>query len=90
MAEKILIDDKAVPKSQTKVEFLTSDALNAPVPSWANWVFRIVAVVTTVLAFYIAGTNLIAEQWKVEVLLGLKALDMLTLGLSKLFGVVAK
>lgn len=90
MADKVLIDDKAVLKSQTKVEFLTTEALKAQVPSWANWMFRIVAVLTTVVAFYVAGTTLIQEQWKVEVMLGLKTLDMLTLGLSKLFGVVEK
>lgn len=91
MAEKkVLIDNKAVPVADTKTQFLTTEAINAPTPSWAKWLFRSVAILTTVLAFYFGSTNLIAEQWKVEVLLGLKSLDMLVLGFSKLFGQVEK
>lgn len=90
MDKKVLIDNKAVNLSETKVQFLTETALLAQSPSWAKWLFRGVAILTTVLAFYFAGTNLIQEQYKVEVLLGLKAIDMLTLGFSKLFGVVEK
>lgn len=87
MKKHVLIDDKAVPLSQTKSQF---GAFSSPSPMWAKIMFRSVAVLTTVLAFYVAATGLIPEQWKVEVLLGLKSLDMLTLGFSKLFGVVEK
>lgn len=56
-------------------------------PIWAKWVFLITAIVTTVLAFWVAATGLIEENWKVEIMLGLKSLDMLVLGLSKATGV---
>lgn len=84
-SNKVQIDDKLVNKSETKVQF---GAINSPTPQSWKWDFRGVAILTTVVAFYVAGTNLIAEQWKVEVMLALKSLDMLTLGLSKMFGIV--
>lgn len=90
MEKRILINNNVVPVANTKTKFLTSEAVNAPTPSWATWMFRVVAILTTALAFYVAGTSLVQEQWKVEVLLGLKAIDMLTLGFSKLFGLVEK
>lgn len=85
MKKHVLIDNKSVPLSDTKSVF---GAVNSPSPQWAKWIFRGTAILTTVLAFYVAGTQLIPEQWKVEVMLGLKSLDMLTLGFSKLFGLV--
>lgn len=90
MERKVLVDNKALAVSDTKVKFMTAEAISGQSPSWAKWLFRSVAILTTVLAFYVAGTNLIEEQWKVEVMLGLKSLDMLTLGFSKLFGLVEK
>jgi hypothetical protein len=87
MKKNVLIDDKQTLLTKTKVQF---GALNSPTPNWAKWMFRSVAILTTVLAFYVAGTQLIAEQWKVEVMLGLKSIDMLTLGFSKMFGIVEK
>jgi predicted DNA repair protein MutK len=90
MAEKVQIDDKLVPKSQTKVEFFTNDALKGQVPGWANWAFRITIIVTTVAVFWVGGTNLISQDNKIEVMLALKTLDALVLGLSKLFGIVEK
>lgn len=71
-----------------KTEFATKAAIGAPTPEWAKWIFRIVAIITTVLAFWVAGTTLIAEAYKVEVMLGLKAIDMLVLLFSKAFGIV--
>lgn len=85
MKKHVLINEKAIPIADTKSVF---GAVNAPSPQWAKWIFRGTAILTTVLAFYVAGTQLIPEQWKVEVMLGLKSLDMLTLGFSKLFGLV--
>lgn len=85
MEKKVIIDNKSIPVSETKVQF---GAVNSPTPIWAKWVFRATAILTTVVAFYVGGTNLIQEQYKVEVLLALKSLDMLTLGFSKLFGIV--
>ncbi|HEK20005.1 MULTISPECIES: hypothetical protein [unclassified Mucilaginibacter] len=63
-------------------------AVNAPKPVWATWLFRSVAILTTVAAFWIGGTKLITDEAKVEVILALKALDMLVLGFSNLFGIV--
>lgn len=85
MAEKVLIDDKAVLKSDTKVQF---GALNAPTPLWATWVFRIVFILTTAAVFLIGQTALISAPAKVEIMVWLKTLDMVVLGISKLFGVV--
>jgi hypothetical protein len=90
MTKRVLINNQAVPEYQTKVSFMTQEAIVAQSPAWAKWLFRCVAIITTVVVFYVAGTNLITENHKVEVMLGLKALDMLTLGFSKMFGIVIK
>ena len=73
-----------------KTEFATKQAITSPTPEWAKWVFRIVAIITTVAAFWVAGTTFIVEPIKVEIMLALKGLDMLVLLLSKAFGVVIK
>lgn len=62
-------------------------ALNYPTPTLAKNIFRITFCVTSALALFMAATQLIDENWKFEVLLGLKAIDGLVLGLSKMFGV---
>lgn len=90
MAKNVLIGDKVVPKSQTTVEFLSRAALDAPVPSFANWSFRIVAIITTVAFFWVDGTSLIQEAYKSEIMLGLKSIDMVVLLISKGFGIVKK
>lgn len=61
--------------------------LSHATPIWAKWIFRGTAIFTTVAAVWIAATSLIDENWKVELLLGCKCIDMLVLGLSKLAGV---
>ncbi|MFD0792755.1 hypothetical protein ACFQZX_03960 [Mucilaginibacter litoreus] len=63
-------------------------AINAPKPQWATWLFRSVAILTTVASFWIGSTTLLKEHVKVEVVLALKAIDMLVLGLSNLFGII--
>lgn len=85
MEEKVLVDNKAVPVSDTTVKF---GVLDAPKPKWATWMFRAVAILTTVVAFWIGSTRLISDENKVEIILGLKAIDMLVLGFANLFGVV--
>lgn len=90
MAEKIQIEDKLIPKSQTKVAFVSGGAINSPTPSWANWMFRVVVILTTVVAFWVSGTSLVEDHHKTEFMLALKTIDMLTLGFSKLFGIVEK
>jgi len=82
---KILIDNKAVPVSETKVQF---GALSAPTPLWATWVFRITFIVTTAMTFWIGSTGLLSNPAKIEIITALKSLDMVVLGLSKLLGIV--
>jgi hypothetical protein len=87
MSEKVLIDDKAVAKSNTTVQF---GAISAPTPLWAKWLFRSVFIVTSAIVLVVAGTQRIAEADKFEILLVLKGVDALALGFSKMFGVVEK
>lgn len=65
----------------------TFGAINAPKPLWATWLFRSVAILTTVASFWVGSTTLITEASKIETILALKSLDMLVLGFSNLFGV---
>lgn len=86
--EKIITQGKVLPVSETKTAFVNQGAISAPSPQWAKYMFRSVAVLTTILAFWVAGTGLVPEAYKVEIMLALKTVDMLTLGFSKLFGIV--
>lgn len=72
---------------QRKTHAFTAKALNTPTPTWAKNMFRITFVVTSALTLFMAGTNLIEESIKYELILGLKTLDALIYGLSKMFGV---
>lgn len=58
-----------------------------PTPPWAKWMFRITLLITSVLAFWIAGTAWVSEPNKLEVVLILKAIDLLVFGFSKMFGI---
>jgi hypothetical protein len=87
MAEqKVLIDNKAVPLSETK----TVVSFGSESPLWAKWVFRGTLIVTSAITLVIAGTQLISEANKFEVLLMLKGIDALAYGFSKMFGIVEK
>lgn len=90
MEKRILIDNKVVPVSETKVQFLTKKALRSPTTQTAKWGFRIVAGLTTVAFFWVEGTSLISELYKSEIMLGLKAIDMLVLIGINLSGRVEK
>lgn len=79
----VLIDNQIVPVSETK----TVISFNLPTPLWAKWVFRIVAILTTVALFIIAGDPGISDDTKIRVAVYLKGLDMAVLGLSKMFGI---
>lgn len=70
--------------NRTTVKF---GAINSPKPQWATWMFRSVAILTTVIAFWVGSTQLLADEAKVETVLALKSVDMLVLGFSNLFGV---
>jgi len=56
-------------------------------PRWAKITFRIVFLLTTAFTFFIAGTTLIEESVKFELMLGVKSLDVLIYGISKMFGI---
>jgi hypothetical protein len=73
-----------------KTTFGSLDAIKAPTPKWAVYTFRITTVVTTAIAVWIAGTGLIHQQAKLEIVLALKSLDTIVYGISKLFGVAPK
>lgn len=62
-------------------------SVSAPTPKWATWVFRIVFFITTGLSFWVAGTNLVPESIKVEIMLAFKSLDIIVWGLGKSLGV---
>ena len=84
MEKRILVDNKIVPLEDTKVVF---GAINSATPGWAKWIFRATLILTSVLSFWIASTGLISEPIKLEIVLALKGLDLLTFGFSKMFGI---
>lgn len=63
------------------------DQITVKTPTWAKWVFRIVFMITTAAVGWVAGTNLIDQSIKVELMLVLKLIDPIVFGLSKMFGV---
>lgn len=62
-------------------------ALSSPTPPWSKWMFRITFLLTSVITIWLAGTQLIPDNIKLEVSLILKAVDALVFGFSKMFGV---
>lgn len=62
-------------------------SLTLPTPVWATWVFRAVFLLTTALTIWIAGTGLISESVKVEIMVALKALDVLIWGAARFIGI---
>lgn len=87
MANKVLIENKAVPVADTKVVF---GAVKAPTPEWVKTTISVTTRVTAAAAIFLAATNLIGESWKFEILLGIKALDFLVVELGKMVGLVEK
>lgn len=65
-----------------------TDGILLETPAWAKWVFRITAILTTAVAFVVAGDPSIPDMMKVRILLYLKGLDIIVLGLSKMFGII--
>ena len=65
-------------------------ALQNTTPLWAKNVFRITFVLTSAITIFIAGTNLFAEEIKYELMLGIKSLDAIIYGFSKMFGIEIK
>lgn len=68
----------------------TKRAILNRTPNWAKNMFRITFILTSAITIFIAGTNLFSEEIKYECMLGLKALDAIIYGLSKMFGVEIK
>lgn len=88
MAEKkVLIENKAVPVEDTKTVFFD---YKAPTPQWVKTTITVTTRVTAALAIFLVGTNLIGEQWKFEIMLGIKAFDFLVVELGKMVGLVEK
>lgn len=71
----------------TKTHAFTAKALQSETPMWAKNMFRVTFVLTSAVTIFIAGTNLFSEEVKYELMLGLKALDAVIYGLSKMFGI---
>jgi len=65
-----------------------TDGILLETPVWAKWVFRITTILTTAVAFVVAGDPSIPDMIKVRILLYLKGLDIIVLGLSKMFGII--
>lgn len=65
----------------------SKEAINSPTPTWATYTFRTVLIVTSAIAIWLAGTNLVGQDAKFELLLALKGADFLTWGLSRMLGV---
>jgi len=84
MAEKVIVDGKAVDKEDTKVVF---GAITATTPQWAKWVFRGTLILTSVATFIIAGDSKIDADLAVRIGVYLKGLDLLAFGFSKMFGI---
>ncbi|KOS06990.1 hypothetical protein AM493_13835 [Flavobacterium akiainvivens] len=69
------------------IHAFTAKALKSTTPPWANTMFRATFIITSAITIFIAGTNLFSESIKYELMLGLKALDAVIYGLSKMFGI---
>ncbi len=67
-----------------------ADGILLETPVWARWVFRITTIITTAIAFVVAGDPSIPDMMKVRILLYLKGLDIIVLGLSKMFGIISE
>jgi len=72
------------PRTQVRFGF---KSLNHPTPNWAKTAFGVATVLTTAAAAWVAGTAMLPEAVKVEWVLALKVLDLILLGVSKLFGI---
>lgn len=62
-------------------------SLTKPTPQWATITFRVVLVITSAIAIWVAATTLVSNGTKVEILLALKTLDFVVWGLGKLIGI---
>lgn len=72
---------------KTETTSFTKEAIIAPSPAWATWMFRITLLLTSVIVFVIASDPGIPDDLKVRISVYLKALDLLIFGFSKMFGI---
>lgn len=70
-----------------KTHAFTVKAFESPTPAWAKNMFRITFILTSAITIFVAGSNMIEESLKYELMLGIKSLDAVVWGLSKMFGV---
>jgi hypothetical protein len=83
MAEqKVIIDNKAVNVADTK----TVISLNAPTPSWVNWIFRTEFVLNKVVLFIIGSSALFTQNQVKEAVIWIGALDLLVWGMGRFVG----
>ena len=85
--QKVIIENKPVLLEDTKAVF---GEPSAPTPKWVKVVISVTTRVTAALAIYMVATNLIKEDVKFEIMLGLKATDFLVVELGKMVGLVEK
>jgi len=74
-------------EQQQTVTGKTVLSFTKPTPMWATWVFRIVFLLTTAGAIWVAATGLIPQNSKVEIMLAMKVLDVIIWGIGKGIGV---
>lgn len=74
-------DDIRAPRAKTVF------SVTLPTPRWATWAFRIVFILTTAISVYVAGSGFISEAAKVEIMVILKALDVLIWGVGRFIGI---
>lgn len=74
-------------KTSNMPDTKTVISLNKPTPYWATIAFRVIIVLTSAVAIWVAATTLISNGSKVEILLALKTLDFVAWGIGKVLGV---
>lgn len=62
-------------------------SLTKPTPQWATVLFRVIFVITSAVAIWVAATTLIPNGSKVEILLALKTADVAFWGFAKILGI---
>lgn len=67
--------------------FATKKAITSRTPTWAKNMVTYTFVITSAITIFIAGTNLVDENIKFEIMLAIKTIDALAAGFAKLFGV---
>lgn len=69
-----------------KIKFGPSQVMN-PTPAWVKITFRIIVLLSAAATTIIANTHLMSDAAKVEVNVWLAGLNVLTLGISQMFGI---